>query len=122
MKDSGDLITALERSDRGDSEEFFEMANLFPKHTGLPFVVWISYKGGAQHDVRVKVSPGPKTTREKMASVAIRPKVRVVGGDMSAGDLALLTKWVELNRGVLLKYWEGEIDTKDALDSIRIAE
>ena len=29
----------------------FEMANLFPKHTGLPFVVWISYRGGARHDV-----------------------------------------------------------------------
>jgi hypothetical protein len=24
----------------------------------LPFAVWIFYKGGAQHDVRVKASPG----------------------------------------------------------------
>lgn len=36
----------------------FELANLFPKHTGLPFVVWISARGGARHDVRVKVSRG----------------------------------------------------------------
>ena len=38
---------------------------------------------------------------------------------MSASDLALLSKWIELNHDVLLKYWEGEIDTKDAIDAIR---
>lgn len=95
------------------------MANLFPKHTGLPFVVWISYKGGAQHDIRVKVSPGPKALASEMVSVAIRPDVHVAAGKMSAADLALLRSWIELNRDVLLKYWEGEIDTKDAVDSIR---
>ena len=97
----------------------FEMANLFPKHTGLPFVVWISYRGGAQHDVRVKVSPGPKAIPSELASVAIRPVVRVVEGEITPNDLALLAKWIELNRDVLLKYWEGEIDTKDALDALR---
>ncbi len=38
---------------------------------------------------------------------------------MDAGDLALLTKWIELNRDVLVKYWHGDIDTKDAIDEIR---
>jgi hypothetical protein len=38
---------------------------------------------------------------------------------MSASDLAALKAWIELNRDVLLQYWEGEIDTKDALDSIQ---
>jgi len=105
-----------------EGEGLFEMANLFPKHTGLPFVVWISYKGGAQHDVRVKVSPGPKAIPSEMISVAIRPRVRVVDGKMDATDLAALTRWIELNHDVLLKYWEGEIDTKDALDAIRQIE
>lgn len=49
----------------------FEMSNLFPKHTGLPFTVWISVKGGARHDVRVKVSRTPKATPQNMISVAI---------------------------------------------------
>lgn len=98
---------------------FFEMANLFPKHTGLPFVVWMPYRGGAQHDVRVKVSYGPKAIPEGMVSVAIRPHVRVIEGDMSASDLAVLTEWIELNRAVLVKYWEGDIDTKDAVDALR---
>ena len=107
---------------RDDSEAFFEMANLFPKHTGLPFVVWISYKGGAQHDVRVKVSPGPKAQPSQMASVAIRPNAHLVEGKMKASDLALLAKWIALNHDALVKYWEGDIDTKDAVEAIRPVE
>jgi hypothetical protein len=33
------------------------MANLRPERTGLPFVVFISQKAGARHDVRVKAAP-----------------------------------------------------------------
>jgi hypothetical protein len=33
----------------------------------------------------------------------------VVEGELNASDLALLTKWIELNRDVLPEYWEGEI-------------
>jgi hypothetical protein len=101
------------------TEALYEMANVFPKHTGLPFVVWMSYKGGAQHDVSVKVSHGPEVLPSEMVSVAIRPHVHLVEGNMSTSDLELLTKWIELNQDVLLKYWEGEIDTKDAVDAIR---
>lgn len=96
----------------------YEMANLFPKHTGLPFVVWISYRGGARHDVRVKVSPNAKATPEEMASVALRPKPHLVEGEIDTQDFRQLAVWMERNRETLLKYWEGEIDTKDALDAI----
>lgn len=54
-----------------------------------------------------------------MASVAIRPNVHLVAGQISSGDLALLTGWIELNREVLLRYWDGDIDTKEAIDAIR---
>jgi len=101
------------------TEGLYEMANLFPKHTGLPFVVWISYKYGVQHDVRVKVSPGPKALPSQMISVALRPEVRVVEGKMKGSDLALLTKWIDLNHDVILKYWEGEIDTQDAIAGLK---
>ena len=54
-----------------------------------------------------------------MISVALRPNIRVVEGKMTASDLVLLIKWSELNRDVLLNYWEGHIDTKDALAAIQ---
>ena len=96
----------------------FEMANLFPKHTGLPFVVWISYRGGARHDVRVKVSRNAKAMPAEMISVAIRPTVHIVEGSMDSGELDRLREWIERNYRTLMDYWEGEIDTKDALEAL----
>src|SRR5437016_1072528 len=56
------------------------MANLRPERTGLPFVVFISQKGGARHDVRVKVAPGAKARPSEMVTVEVRPSVRVLRG------------------------------------------
>lgn len=93
----------------------FEMANLFPKHTGLPFVVWISVRGGARHDVRVKVSANAKAMPGEMATVAIRPQVEVIEGELAADDLRTLTAWIGLNRATLISYWDSEIDTAEAI-------
>src|SRR5215471_19633850 len=96
----------------------FEMANLFPKHTGLPFVVWISVRGGARHDIRVKVSANAKAMPQEMTTVAIRPQVHVVDGDMDAAALTSLTAWIALNQATLVSYWDGDIDTQDALERL----
>ena len=101
-------------------EGLFEMANLSPKRTGLPFVVWISPKAGAPHDVRVKVSRSPKVHSSEMVSVAIRPDVHVVSGKLTRHELALLEKWVEANRDVVIRYWDGDIEyTEDAIAALR---
>jgi hypothetical protein len=54
-------------------------------------------------------------------TVAIRPEVHVVGGGrLSASDLSILRKWVELNRDVIIRHWDGDIeDTQDALDALK---
>lgn len=91
------------------------MANLFPKHTGLPFVVWISVRGGARHDARVKVSSNAKALPGDMAVVAIRPTVHVVEGEVNAADLQLLREWITANYRTLMDYWDGEIDTLEAM-------
>jgi hypothetical protein len=115
MKPSSEFVAAPQ------PEGFFEMANLSPKRTGLPFVVWISPKAGAPHDVRVKVSRTPKVHPSELISVAIRPDVHVVGGgNLSAHDLSLLKKWIELNHDVIVKYWDGEIEyTEDAIAQLK---
>ncbi len=83
-------------------------------------MVWISQKAGAPHDVRVKVSKGPKVHPSELISVAIRPDVQVVGGAMSAHDLSLLRKWVELNLDTIVRYWDGEIEyTEDAIAALK---
>lgn len=97
------------------AEDFFLMANLFPKHTGLPFVIWISHRGGARHDVRVKVAPNAKAMTKGLASVAVRPDVRVVKGAIGPQEFNLLRRWIDQNREALISYWDGEIDTEDVL-------
>lgn len=101
--------------------DFYTMSNLFPKHTGLPFVVWISERANARHDVRVKVAPGPKAQPDELVSVALRPELRVIGGrgELKPRDLALLKKWVDLNFETILAYWNREIDTIDAAKKLR---
>ncbi len=99
--------------------DFFLMANLEQECTGLPFIVWISVRGNARHDVRVKVSRGLKAIPSELVSVAIRPDIRVVNGKISGSDLALLRRWIELNQDVIVRYWNSEIGTMDALRAIR---
>ena len=44
------------REANAEGDELFEMANLFPRTTGLAMTVWVSPRGNARHDVRVKVN------------------------------------------------------------------
>jgi len=56
-------LASMQRQDAAFTNDLadalFEMANLFPRTTGLPMTIWVSPKGGARHDARVKVSMTP---------------------------------------------------------------
>jgi hypothetical protein len=42
-----------------------------------------------------------------------------VRGRLDAPDLALLRRWIELNREVLISYWDGDIEyTEDAIAAL----
>jgi hypothetical protein len=92
-------------------DDFFFMDNLPPAFTGLPFMVWISARGFARDDVRVKVSKGPKVKPGEFVTVSVRPAVEVLAGDMSPGDLRLLAAWIDLNRDALVRFWDGDIES-----------
>jgi hypothetical protein len=98
----------------------FEMANLRPERTGLPFIVFISQKGGARHDVRIKIAQSARVRPSEMITVAIRPSARVVRGRLPPHDLDLLIQWIDLNRDTLIDYWNGIIEyTEDAINAIK---
>ncbi|MBV9015925.1 MAG: DUF4160 domain-containing protein [Alphaproteobacteria bacterium] len=45
--------------------------------------------------------------------------MRVIRGTLDPRDLALLTRWIELNRNTLVDYWNGDIEyTEDAIAAI----
>jgi hypothetical protein len=95
----------------------YEMANLRPDTMGLLFVVWISQCAGARHDVRVKVAHCPRLkSPSDLGTYAVRPFRHVEGPALSSADEDLLRRWVELNRQVLIDFWDGRIEyTEDVL-------
>ena len=98
----------------------FDIANLRPERTGLPFVVFISQKGGARDDVRVKFARMANIRPSEMLTVAVRPLPRIIRGEMSVRDFDLVRRWIELNRSVLVDYWNGDIEyTEGALSAIK---
>ena len=95
------------------TDDLFEMANLFPRTTGLPMTVWVSPRGNARHDVRVKVNltHGNQMNAANTAVVGVRPSPRIIAGQLSPDDQQAVFQWVSLNAAALITYWEGQVDT-----------
>ena len=96
-----------------EAEELFEMANLFPRTTGLPMTIWVSPRGNARHDVRVKVnmSRGDQMNIANTAIVGVRPSPHVIAGHLPPDDQRAVFEWVSLNAAAIVEYWDGRIDT-----------
>jgi hypothetical protein len=101
--------------------DFFLMANLRPKTSGLPMVVWGSERGNARHDVRVKVAlqHGDRIDPLHTAVFGVRPTPGVVSGYLSAADEQAVSDWIKLNEAAILDYWNGVIDTSELLGRLK---
>ena len=104
-----------------EEDDFFLMANLRPKHTGLPMTVWVSHKGNARHDARVKVcrTPGDRIDIDDMAIVGIRPTPTLIEGPLDAASFKLVQQWIGLNKAVLIGFWDGELDTVELIQTLQ---
>jgi hypothetical protein len=104
---------ALSAASNGETEDLYEMANLYPDSTGLPMTVWVSPRGNTRHDVRIKVNMthGDRMDITNTAVVAVRPTPRVLAGQLSPADTQAVFEWISLNADALVAYWEGQIDT-----------
>jgi hypothetical protein len=93
--------------------DLFDMANLFPGTTGLPMTVWVSPRGNARHDIRIKVNltHGNQMNPSNTAVVGVRPTPHMIAGSLSPDDEKAVFQWISLNEAALVAYWEGEIDT-----------
>ena len=109
------------KADETETEDLFEMANLYPDTTGLPMTVWISPRGTARHDVRVKVNMthGNQMINANTAVVGVGPAPRVIAGQLSPGDAHALFRWIALNTDALVAYWEGRIDTARVIQALK---
>jgi len=93
--------------------EDWAKVKLPPFLTGLPMAVWITENDGYPQDVRVKVSTlhRGRGSWRTAPSIAVRPQPHeIVPGSLSAADVALVSRWIGLNRDVIIDYWNGMID------------
>ena len=104
-----------------DPRDLFEMANLYPDTTGLPMTVWVSPRGDARHDVRVKVNMahGNQMSIANTAVVSVRPTPRVIAGQLSPANAPAVFQWVVLNTDVLVAYWDGQIDAARMIQELK---
>ena len=89
-----------------------------PYQTGLPMAVWITENDGYPDDVRIRVSTrhGGCGLWRAAASVAVRPQPReIVPDNLPAADVALVSRWIELNHDVIVDLWNQAITPDDAI-------
>src|ERR1700730_4908496 len=93
--------------------EDWAKVKLPPRLTGLPMAVWITENDGYPHDVRVKVCSlrGGRGSSRTPSSIAVRPQPHeIVPGSLPAADVALVSRWIDLNQDVIIDYSNGVID------------
>jgi hypothetical protein len=90
----------------------FEMANFNPQHTGLKEVIWVLVKN-ANHGPRIKIFKDKQAKGESF-SVTIENEPRVIGDCfVNSKELENIKKFILLNKKLLIKYWEYQLDTVD---------
>jgi hypothetical protein len=99
------------------SADTWEMVNLVPEDTGLPMTVHAMPRGGARHDVRIKVhrSHGRRMSASNTAEVGVRPVPHLVEEGLRPRDQILVYQWAALNERALVDYWEGRLSTREFL-------
>jgi hypothetical protein len=104
------------------ADELYEMANLYPRTTGLPMTVWVGPRGNARHDVRVKVNMthGNQMNIDNTAVVALRPAPHVIAGRLSPDDERAVAAWIVLNAEAIVAYWDGDIDMLELAQTLKL--
>jgi hypothetical protein len=98
--------------------------DLSPDITGLPFVVFAYPKWASSREARIKISRSRRIWRQnQFLSVAIGPPVRAIrngcGPRLTQDELDLLFRWVELNRDMLIRHWNGETSSMDIIEAVK---
>ena len=98
------------------NEILYEMSNLWPDKTGLKEVIYISAKN-ANHGPRIKVFKD-KSPKSKNFSVTL--DLNVIGSSfVNSKELKRIFEFIKLNKNVLQKHWDFELDSGDTISQIK---
>jgi len=99
-----------------------EMVSYRKDVTGIDHTVFISPKGHTRHSARIKLAIDPPDAvdpRGKTASIAIKDAEVMAGESVPPALLDQARRFINLNRDVLLEYWEYRIDTEQLRRRLR---
>ena len=96
-----------------NADDLFFMTNIFAGSSGLPMNIWIGPAYGARHAARIKVQMNHRKQMDphQLAVVSVQddpPQLKE--GTLSAADLALVRRYIALNKQAILEHWEGKTD------------
>jgi hypothetical protein len=82
-------------------------------------VVWVSERGNARHDVRVRVAlqHGDRIDPSHTVVFGVRPAPTLISGLVPATDQRAVSDWIKLNEAAIVDYWNGMIDTGELLEA-----
>ncbi|RLI85205.1 MAG: hypothetical protein DRP01_06695 [Archaeoglobales archaeon] len=117
-----DLIEHLRDFLSGDN--LYEMANVGPSKTGLPYGIWISHKGSVRHGPRIKSYPEGYANKKSVVVVSIGADPEVIKKPrrpkIPSASLGKLVEYVKKNQEILLQYWnDDDMDTQDLLSGLK---
>jgi hypothetical protein len=97
-----------------ESDQLYEMANIFPKRHGIVnVVIWVG-KAPKQHGLRVKVSNIPNKMSMNDSFVIMIPSLdydpRQVADWITSKTMNRILDWIKLNQALLNDYETGILD------------
>jgi NAD(P)H-dependent FMN reductase len=106
-------------ADQIAEEELLEEMVTYRKNvTGVDHTIFISPRGKTRHAARVKVAIDPPDSVDPQGNVAVIAVSdgRVVHGDVPPRLLTQVQQFIDLNRELLIEYWNAydtKVDTED---------
>src|SRR6476469_3723782 len=92
-------------------DEFEEMVSYRANVTGISHTIFISPRGNAAHGPRVKVAIDPPDSLDPRGNITAITFDGAVIGVINPHLARQVDRFIQLNRAVLLAYWNYEIDT-----------
>src|SRR5262249_30106089 len=111
--------------DLAERELAGEMASYGKNVTGVDNTIFISEKGYARHAARIKVAIDPPKT---FNSTGVTTSIAIDSGEVVAGKvpkaklLNQVRQFIDINRNVLLDYWNSRFGTDELQRRLRSIE
>jgi hypothetical protein len=118
---AAELVKNLAGTLPNPSYEDEDLSSLRKDRTGVDNTIWVSPKMGS-HAPRIKIAidpPDALTLGGKTATMTIHTPHVVTGEDVPTHVIRQAETFIDRNRAVLLRFWNGEIDTGEMLDQIQ---